>query len=104
MSADPTSIRSAAATVACAGCVLAAGAAHGAPLAALAADVDGDGAPDAIELEADGVVHIAGAPGGTVRLAPAIARGRLAVSWYRGQVYIVAEIAPLPSAADAAPA
>jgi hypothetical protein len=100
----PEAIRRTVAALAAAACALAAGAAQGAPLAALAEDLDGDGAPDAIELEADGVVHIAGAPGGTVRLAPAIARGRLAVSRYRGQVYIVAEIAPVASAADAAPA
>src|SRR5215468_6857275 len=91
------------ASLAAAACALATGAAHAAPLAALAEDVDGDGAPDAIELGADGVVHIAGKPGGTVRLAPALARGHLAISRYRGQVYVVAEIAAVPSAAAAAP-
>jgi hypothetical protein len=99
----PEAIRRVAALAAA--CLLAAGAAHAAPLAALAEDIDGDGAPDAIELGADGVVHIATsrAPGGTVRLAPAIAGGRLAVSRYRGQAYVVAEIAAVPSAAAAAP-
>src|SRR4051812_47315805 len=100
----PAAIRRTVATLAAAACALAAGAAQAAPLAVLAEDVDGDGAPDAIELGADGVVHIAGAPGGTVRLAPGIARGRLAVSRYPGRVYIVAEIAAVPSAAAAAPA
>jgi hypothetical protein len=98
----PEAIRRVAAVAAA--CLLVAGAAHAAPLAALAEDVDGDGAPDAIELGADGVVHIAGKPGGTVRLAPAIARGGLAVSRYRGQVYVFAEIAAVPSAAAAVPA
>jgi len=63
-----------------------------APLAALTEDVDGDGAPDAIELGSDGVVHIGGAARGQVKLAPAIAQGRLAVSHYRGRHYVVAQI------------
>jgi len=73
-----------------------------APLATLSADVDGDGAPDAIELGDDGVVHIGGKPGGEVRLGGAIAHGRLAVTRYRGQHYVVVEITPAPSAAGAA--
>jgi hypothetical protein len=101
MSAAPFSLRAAAMAAAW---LLAAGAARAAPVAALAEDLDGDGAPDAIELGADGVVHLAGRPGGAVRLAPAIAHGTLAVSRYRGQVYVVAEIAATPSAAAAAPA
>ncbi|HEY0476102.1 MAG TPA: HEAT repeat domain-containing protein [Kofleriaceae bacterium] len=72
--------------------LLAAGAARAAPLAVLAEDVDGDGVPDAIELGADGVVHIAGKPRGEVKLAAAIAHGRLAVAHYRGKPYVVAEI------------
>jgi hypothetical protein len=76
--------------------------AHAAPVAILSEDVDGDGAPDAIELGADGVVHIAGVPGGQVKLAAAIARGRLAVSRYRGRRYVVVELEPVASAAAAA--
>ena len=72
---------------------LAAGQAQAAPLAALSEDVDGDGAPDAIELGADGVVRIAAKPRGEVKLAAAVARGRLAVAHYRGKHYVVAEIA-----------
>ncbi|TMQ15428.1 MAG: hypothetical protein E6J90_25440 [Deltaproteobacteria bacterium] len=81
---------------------LLAGVARAAPLATLSADVDGDGVPDAIELGADGVLRIAGKPGGEVRLAPAISHGRLAVSQYRGQHYVVAEITAAASAATAA--
>jgi hypothetical protein len=73
-------------------------AAHAAPLAALSSDVDGDGAPDAIELGSDGVVHIAGAPRGEVRLAPAVSAGQLAVARYRGKPYVVVQIA-LPAIA-----
>ncbi|HEU4732663.1 MAG TPA: hypothetical protein VFT22_32430, partial [Kofleriaceae bacterium] len=69
-----------------------AGVAHAAPVATLSEDVDGDGAPDAIELGADGIVHIAGKPRGDVRLAAAITRGQLAVTHYRGQHYVVARI------------
>lgn len=82
----------------------AAGAARAAPIAALSADVDGDGAPDAIELGADGVVHIAGVPPGEVRLAAGIARGRLAVTQYRGRRYVVAEITEAAGAAGIAAA
>src|SRR5262245_62052512 len=64
-----------------------------APLATLSEDVDGDGVPDAIELGADGVVRIAGKPRGEVKVAPAIARGQLAVAYYRGKHYVVARIA-----------
>jgi HEAT repeats len=78
--------------------------AHGAPLATLSADVDGDGAPDAIELGDDGVVHIAGKTGGEVRLGAALVHGRLGVTRYRGQHYVVVEITPAPSAASAASA
>ena len=71
--------------------------AHGAPapppLATLVDDVDGNGSPDAIELGADGVVHIAGTPRGEVKLATAITQGRLAASHYRGRSYVVAQIA-----------
>ena len=74
-----------------------------APLATLSDDVDGDGAPDAIELGADGVVHIAGKPRGDVKLATAITRGRLAVTHYRGQHYVVARITT-PTAPVGAPA
>src|SRR4051812_2183868 len=72
--------------------VAAAPGARAAPVAALTEDVDGDGAPDAIALDSDGVVHIAGAPRGEVKLAPAIAQGQLAVSHYRGRHYVVAQI------------
>jgi len=72
--------------------VLVAGAAHAAPLATLSDDVDGDGVADAIELGADGVVHIAGKPGGEVKLAAAIKHGQLAVTHYRGKAYVVAQI------------
>jgi len=75
---------------------LAAGLAHATPvappLATLADDVDGDGSPDAVELGADGVVHIAGTPRGEVKLATAITQGRLATSHYRGRAYVVAQI------------
>src|SRR5882762_9598219 len=69
-------------------------AAHAAPLATLLEDVDGDGAPDAIELGGDGVVHIAGTPRGEVKLAAAITRGQLAVTRYRGKHYVIAQIVP----------
>jgi HEAT repeats len=82
--------------------------AHAAPLATLLEDVDGDGAPDAIELGGDGVVHIAGTPRGEVKLAAAITRGQLAVAHYRGKPYVIAQIVPalgVPGAAvDAGPA
>lgn len=84
-----------------AACLLAAGVARAAPVATLSEDVDGDGAPDAIELGADGIVRIAGRPRGEVRIAASIARGKLAVGQYRGQRYVVAEITPVPSAASA---
>jgi hypothetical protein len=64
-----------------------------APLATVSEDLDGDGAPDTIELGGDGVVRIAGTPRGEVKLAPAITRGQLAVARYRGQPYVVAQIA-----------
>jgi hypothetical protein len=67
-------------------------AAWAAPVAAVREDVDGDGAADAIELGGDGVVRIAGRPGGEVKLAPAIARGELAVTRYRGKPYVTAQI------------
>src|SRR6185295_12019931 len=77
----------------------------GGSVATLSADVDGDGAPDAIELGSDGVVRIGGQPRGVVRLAPAIAEGELAVSRYRGKRYVVAQIAvvapPGPSGSPA---
>jgi len=72
--------------------VLVAGVAHAAPLATVSDDVDGDGVTDAIELGADGVVHIAGKPGGAVKLAAAITHGQLAVTHYRGKPYVVAQI------------
>jgi len=81
--------------------VLVASVAHGAPLATLADDVDGDGAPDAVELGSDGVVHIAGKPRGEVRLATAITHGQLAVSHYRGKHYVVAQITTVASASEA---
>src|SRR5262245_9376614 len=87
---------------ACVACALAAGAAQAAPLATLSADVDGDGVADAIELSADGVVHIAGKLHGEVKLAVAIARGRLAVTRYRGQYYVVAEITEATAASATA--
>src|SRR5262245_28355536 len=65
---------------------------RGALPARLSEDVDGDGAPDVIELEGDGVLRIGGRPGGVVRLAPAIAEGELAVARYRGKRYVVAQI------------
>ncbi|HEX2689591.1 MAG TPA: hypothetical protein VHN14_23395, partial [Kofleriaceae bacterium] len=71
---------------------LATGVAHASPLVTLSQDVDGDGAPDAIELGADGVVHIAGKPRGEVKIAAAIERGQLAVAHYRGKFYVVARI------------
>jgi hypothetical protein len=74
-------------------------AAPSAPIATLSEDVDGDGAPDAIELGGDGVVRIAARPRGEVKLATAIAEGRLAVARYRGKAYVVARIV----AATAAP-
>src|SRR4051812_25383593 len=58
--------------------VVTSGVAQAAPLATLSEDIDGDGAPDAIELGADGVVHIAGKPRGEVKLAAALTAGRLA--------------------------
>jgi HEAT repeats len=75
------------------------------PLATLSEDVDGDGAPDAIELGADGVVHIAGKPRGEVKLAAALTGGRLAVTRYRGKPYVVAQITAVtaPVAAPASP-
>jgi hypothetical protein len=73
--------------------VLAASVAHAAPLATLSEDIDGDGAPDAIELGADGVVQIAGKLRKEVKIAPAITRGQLAVAHYRGKHYVVARIA-----------
>lgn len=81
------------------------------PLATLSVDVDGDGSPDAIELGADGVVHIAGKPRGEVKLAAAITRGRLAVTHYHGKPYVVAQImaattavtAPVPASPTAMP-
>lgn len=76
--------------------------ASAAPLATLSADVDGDGAPDAIELGADGVVRIAAQPRGEVRLAPSLTSARLAVSRYRGVAYVVARIVA-PSAIPGAP-
>ena len=76
--------------------------ADAAPVAAISEDVDGDGAPDAVELGADGVVHIAGAPRGEVKLAPAIARGQLAVTHYRGKPYVIAQIVPALGAPGAA--
>jgi hypothetical protein len=79
--------------LACAACLVCARAALGAPAATLSEDVDGDGAPDAIELGADGVVRIAGAARGEVRIAAAIAQGELAVARYRGKRYVVAQIA-----------
>jgi hypothetical protein len=79
--------------LACAACLVWARAALGAPAATLSEDVDGDGAPDAIELGADGVVRIAGAARGEVRIAAAIAQGELAVARYRGKRYVVAQIA-----------
>jgi len=72
--------------------VLVAGVAHAAPLATLSDDVDGDGVADAIELGADGVVHIAGKPRGEVKVAAAISRGQLAVAHYRGKSYVVAQV------------
>jgi HEAT repeat protein len=77
-----------------------AGAAQAAPIATLSADLDGDGAPDAIELDAGGVVHITGRPAGDVRLGAAVERGRIAVSHYRGQVYVVVEIAAAGARSD----
>ena len=69
------------------------------PIATLSEDVDGDGAPDAIELSVDGVVHIAARPRGDVKLAQELMRGRLAVAHYRGQHYIVVQITPSSAAA-----
>jgi len=73
---------------------LVAGIAQAAPIATLAEDVDGDGAPDAIELGSDGVLRIAGQPRGEVKLAAAIARGQLAVTHYRGKHYVIAQLVP----------
>jgi len=70
----------------------AAAAPQGAFVASLSADVDGDGAPDAIELGGDGVLQIGGKLRGVVRLAPAIAEGELAVSRYRGKRYVVVQM------------
>jgi len=70
------------------------------PLATLSEDVDGDGAPDAIELGADGVVHIAGKPRGEVKLAAALTAGRLAVTRYRGKPYVVAQITAVTAPAS----
>jgi len=78
--------------------MLVAGAAHAAPLATVTDDVDGDGVAETIELGADGVVHIAGKPGGEVKLAAAITRGRLAVTHYRGKAYVVAQITGMTTA------
>jgi hypothetical protein len=86
--------------------VLVTGVAHAAPLATLSADVDGDGMAETIDLGADGVVHIAGKPRGEVKLAAAITRGRLAVTHYRGNYYVVAQITAVaaPASPTAAPA
>jgi len=81
--------------------VLVAGVAHAAPLATLSDDVDGDGVADAIELGADGVVHIAGKPGGEVKLAAAITHGRLAVTHYRGKSYVVVQMTAMTPAVTA---
>ena len=69
--------------------------AHAAPpatLAAVTADLDGNGAPDTVELGADGAVRIAGSARGVVKLAPSLASGRLAVTRYRDRPYVVAWI------------
>ena len=76
---------------------LAAVEAHAAPLATLAEDLDGDGVPDAIELGADGVVHIAGKPRGELRLAAALTAGQLAVTRYRGATYVIVQLSPVPA-------
>jgi hypothetical protein len=73
-----------------------------ASIATLSEDIDGDGAPDAIELGADGVVRIAGRPRGEVKIATAIAQGRLAVARYRGKHYVVARIVAATAAPGAA--
>ena len=85
--------------------VLVAGVAHAAPLATLSDDVDGDGVADAIELGADGVVHIAGKPRGEVKLAAAITHGQLVVTHYRGKAYVVAQFTAVtaPAASPISP-
>lgn len=76
--------------------LLAAAPAHAAPLAQLHEDVDGDGAPDAIELTSDGMVRIVpGAPGARragVKIAPAVDKGRLLVGATGAAIQLVAEL------------
>ncbi len=57
--------------------LLLAGTASAAPVASMTEDVDGNGAPDTIELAADGTLTIAGT---AVKIAPAASRARILIA------------------------
>lgn len=62
------------------------------PLATLQADVDGDGASDALAIDVDGVLKLTGARPAQLQLAPRIIGATLAATRYRGKTYVTARL------------
>ncbi|HTR52358.1 MAG TPA: HEAT repeat domain-containing protein [Kofleriaceae bacterium] len=75
------------------GVLAVASAAHAAPVATLATDVDGDGATDHISVDGDGLVRVETAAGGagTVALGRTIARATVTAAVARGTPTIVVD-------------
>lgn len=73
------------------GVVLASSTALAAPVATAKLDVDADGAPEDLELGADGVLQIRGKRPASIKVAPSARAGRISAT-QRGRALIVVEI------------